>query len=63
MQDPIEDKPVLPDMDDLVEIEPEQAALADILEGNTAGAGFEGDQDLLLSVCANVVWHTPEVRQ
>lgn len=61
IQDPIEDEPVLPD--DLVEIEPEQAALADILEGDTAGAGFEEDQDLLSSICANVVWHTPEVRQ
>ncbi|KAG1758574.1 hypothetical protein EDD22DRAFT_981359 [Suillus occidentalis] len=61
MQDPIEDEPVLPDMDNLVEIKPEQAALADILEGDTAGAGFEEDQDLLSNVCANVVWHTPEM--
>lgn len=61
IQDPIEDEPVLPD--DLVEIEPEQAALADILEGDTAGAGFEEDQDLLSSIYANVVWHTPEVCQ
>jgi hypothetical protein len=56
-------KPALPEEEDLAEVEPEQAALADILEGDIAGAEIEEDQDLVANVCAQVVWDLPEVRQ
>jgi hypothetical protein len=63
IQDLAEDEPVLPEEDDVVEVEPEQAALADILEGDIAGAEIEEDQDILSNVRADVVWDSPEVRQ
>jgi hypothetical protein len=53
----------LPEEEDSAEVEPEQAALADILEGDIAGAEIEEDQDLVANVCAQVVWDSPEVRQ
>lgn len=64
VQDPVpEDEPLLPEADDPIEVEPEQAALADILEGHSAGADFNEDQDLVSNVCADMVWDCPEVRQ
>ncbi|KAG1724201.1 uncharacterized protein EDB91DRAFT_1239990 [Suillus paluster] len=56
-----EDKLVLlPEADDLPEVEPEQAALANILEGGSAGVEFNEDQDLVSNVCADIVWDSPE---
>ncbi|KAG2139317.1 hypothetical protein DEU56DRAFT_735682 [Suillus clintonianus] len=66
VQDPApEDEPVVPEVDDLdsQELEPEQAALADILEGDIAGAELDEDQDLVSNMCADIVWDSPEVRQ
>lgn len=63
MQNLAEDEQVLPEEDDLVDDEPEQAALADILEGDIAGAEFEDDEDLVSNIRANIVWDSPEVRQ
>ncbi|KAG2053155.1 hypothetical protein BDR06DRAFT_1054409 [Suillus hirtellus] len=60
MQNLAEDEQVLPEEDDLVDDEPEQAALADILEGNIAGAEFEDDEDLVSNIRANIVWDSPE---
>ncbi|KAG0695573.1 hypothetical protein DFH29DRAFT_984921 [Suillus ampliporus] len=64
VQDPApEDEPVVPGVDDLdsQELEPEQAALADILEGDIAGAEFDEDQDLVSNMCTDIVWDSPEV--
>lgn len=63
MQALAEDEPVLPEEEDSAEVKPEQAALADILEGDIAGAEIEEDQDLVANVCAQVVWDSPEVHQ
>ncbi|KAG2054503.1 hypothetical protein BDR06DRAFT_1049502 [Suillus hirtellus] len=60
MQNLAEDEQVLPEEDDLVDDEPEQAALADILEGDIAGAEFEDDEDLVSNIRANIVWDSPE---
>ncbi|KAG2125734.1 hypothetical protein DEU56DRAFT_873029 [Suillus clintonianus] len=54
------DEPVLPEADDPAEVGPEQAALADILEGDSAGAEFNEDQDFVSNVCADMVWDCPE---
>ncbi|KAG2739058.1 hypothetical protein P692DRAFT_20756820 [Suillus brevipes Sb2] len=62
VQDPVpEDEVVLPEVDDLEEVEPEQAALADILEGDVAGAEIDEDEDIVHNVCADIVWDPPEV--
>jgi hypothetical protein len=58
-----EDELALPEEEDLVEVEPEQAALADILEGDVAGVEIEEDQDLVSNVSANIVWDSPKVRR
>jgi hypothetical protein len=64
VQDPVpEDEVVLPEVDDLEEVEPEQAALADILEGDVAGAEIDEDEDIVHNVCADIVWDPPEVSQ
>ncbi|KAG1864624.1 hypothetical protein C8R48DRAFT_601821 [Suillus tomentosus] len=63
MQNLAEDEQVLPEEDDLVDDEPEQAALPDILEGDIAGVEFEDDEDLVSNIRANIVWDSPEVRQ
>ncbi|KAG1770194.1 hypothetical protein EDD22DRAFT_977211 [Suillus occidentalis] len=61
VQDPVpEDEAVLPEVDDLAEVEPEQAALADILEGDVAGAEIDEDEDIVHNVCADIVWDPPE---
>ncbi|KAG1735673.1 uncharacterized protein EDB91DRAFT_1348200 [Suillus paluster] len=63
VQDPApEDEPVVPEVDDLdsQQLEPEQAALADILEGDVAGAEFDEDQNLMSNMCADIVWDSPE---
>lgn len=62
-EDSADVEPVLPKEEDSAEVKPEQAALADILEGNIAGAEIEEDQDLVANVCAQVVWDSPEVHQ
>jgi hypothetical protein len=64
VRDPVpEDGPTLLEADDTMKVEPEQAALADILEGDSAGAEFNEDQDVASNLCADIVWDCPEVRQ
>ncbi|KAG0697549.1 hypothetical protein DFH29DRAFT_1003608 [Suillus ampliporus] len=68
VQDPVpkdelvlpKDEPVLPEADDPTEVGPEQAALANILEGDSAGVEFNEDQDFMSNVCADMVWDCPE---